>query len=815
MSIISSHSLARQLRTASLLAVTLSCSTAVLAYSAGDKPEQEQRKQDLSLYDLNLYDLNKNGQLERYENPAIPVAERVQDLIARMSLTQKINMLMGTGFTMDAIGGSNKVPGAAGETFPLKEFGIPSIVLADGPAGLRISPHRQDDEQTYYATAFPTATLLASSWNTKLLELVGAAMGQEAKEYGVDVFLAPGMNIQLNPLGGRAFEYYSEDPVLSGNMAAAMVNGVESNGIGSTIKHYVANNIETNRMHLDTVVSGRAMREIYLKGFEIAIAKSQPWAVMSSYNKVNGTYASQSNSLLLDVLRDELGFKGLVMSDWFAGDDSAQQVAAGNDLIMPGSKANEQQIIDGLEQGRLTEQAIDRNLARVLNTVFHSPVMQNYQYSNKPNLQAHATLARNAAAEGIVLLKNNGNALPLAKHVKSVATFGNTSFDFIAGGSGSGDVNEAYTVSLAQGLEQAGFSIDNQLQSSYSEYIATEKAKQPKPKFHFLLPPPIGEMGVSTELIAEKAKQADIALITIGRNAGEFADRQIANDFTLSDKEQQLIEQVSNAFHKEGKKVVVLLNVGGIIEIASWRDKVDAIALVWQGGQEAGNAAVDVLTGKVNPSGKLTATIPLRYQDLPNVDGFPGEVLEDKEIVNPYINMPSGKPSRTHYHQDIYVGYRYFDTFAKDVAYPFGYGLSYTAFAYKSPNFSFHKLGLDVEIDVTNTGLVTGKEAIQLYVGAPQGKLAKPAQELKAFNKTRQLQPGESERLSLKVDLRDLASFDEQSSRWIVEPGKYQVFIGASSRDIRQQFSFTVDKEYIVSDKLTRLTASETLNIMR
>ena len=436
MNVFSLALLPRKLAKLSLLATALGTSVGFSAHlyateSAG-----------LNTFDLSSYDLNKSGTIEPYENPALPTSERINDLISRMSLPQKVNMLMGTGFSMDAFGGSRKVPGAAGESYPLAEFGLPSIVLADGPAGLRISPIRENDEQRYYATAFPTATLLASSWNTELLQQVGAAMGQEVKEYGVDVFLAPGMNIQLNPLGGRTFEYYSEDPVLSGNMAAAMVNGVESHGVGSTIKHYVANNIETNRMHLDAVVSGRAMREIYLRGFEIAIEKSQPWAVMSAYNKLNGTYTSQDSKLLIDILRDEFGFTGLVMSDWFAGDDSALQVAAGNDLIMPGSRVNYEQIVDGIEQGKLNEAQLDRNLANVLNVVFQAPVMQGYKYSNQPNLAAHAELARSAAAEGIVLLKNTNNTLPLSKKITSVATFGKTSFDFIAGGSGSGDVNE-------------------------------------------------------------------------------------------------------------------------------------------------------------------------------------------------------------------------------------------------------------------------------------------------------------------------------------------------------------------------------------
>lgn len=747
-------------------------------------------------------DLNANGTMEAYENTALPQSIRIDDLLARMTLQQKVNMVTGTGFALDNIGGSQKVPGAAGSTYPLSEFGIPSIVLADGPAGLRISPTRENDTQTYYATAFPIATTLASTWNIELVEQVGKAMGEEIKEYGVDVFLAPGMNIQLNPLAGRNFEYYSEDPLVSGKMAASIVNGVESFGVGTTIKHFVANNIETSRMLLDAKISDRAMREIYLKGFEIAVKEAQPWAIMSSYNKINGTYTSQSSTLLTKVLREEWGFAGTVMTDWFGGDDSAAQMVAGNDLIMPGMEANRQQIIQAIESGSLQEAELDRNLHNIFTLIFNSPAMSDYQYSNKPDLLGNATVARQAAAEGVVLLKNNNQTLPLLGEIKNIAAFGNTSYDFIAGGTGSGDVNEAYTVSLVEGLANASLTIDTELQTIYQEFAKVEKAKQIKPKTIFELVPPIREMPIDSALIAAKSKSADIALITLGRNSGEFKDRD-ASDFELSSTEQALISQVSDYFHQQNKKVVVVLNIGNVIETASWKDKVDAIVLPWQGGQEAGNAVVDVLTGKVNPSGKLAVTYPVSYQQIPSAKTFPGTPLSDEIVIDPYLNMPLGKRTEIDYNEGIYVGYRFFDSFNQDVSFPFGYGLSYTDFNYSDISLSEQQFvdQLSVSVKVTNVGKTAGKEVVQIYVTAPKGRLEKPQQELKGFAKTALLAPGESQTLTIQMDAQRLASYSETLSQWLLEKGQYQVSVSTSSRDVRQQLSFVIQEEQVLDGK--------------
>ena len=408
-----------------------------------------------------------------------------EEVISKLSLEDKAHFVIGVG--MEGFSGDNAVigatrnlvPGAAGTTYPLDSLGIPSIVLADGPAGLRIDPTREGDSATYYCTHFPIGTLLASTWNTKLIEEVGQAIGEEVKEYGTDVLLAPALNIMRNPLCGRNFEYYSEDPVVAGKTASAYITGVQKNDVGTSIKHFAANNQETNRMNTDARISQRALREIYLKGFEIAIKESKPWTVMTSYNYINGTYSSESKDLVETILRDEWGYEGTVMTDWFGGKDGAKQMWAGNDMLQPGKQEQFDSIVAGVKSGKLSEADLDRNVQRILNLVEKSPRFQGYQFSNKPDLEAHAQVTRQSAGEGMVLMKNE-NALPLAESVKNVALYGITSYDFIAGGTGSGNVNHAYVVSLLDGLKNGGYTVSEELKTAYETCAAECKAAKEK-----------------------------------------------------------------------------------------------------------------------------------------------------------------------------------------------------------------------------------------------------------------------------------------------------------------------------------------------
>ncbi len=690
-----------------------------------------------------------------------------------------------------------RVLGAAGGNAVIPRLGIPETVFADGPAGLRIQPKRKNDPNTYYATAFPVGTSLASTWNTELIESVGEAMGEEVKEYGVDVLLAPAANIHRNPLNGRNFEYFSEDPLLSGKIAASYIKGVQSYDVGTSLKHFSANNQETNRLSVNAHITERAMREIYLKGFEIAVKEAQPWTIMTAYNKIDGYYASASHDLLTKVLREEWGYKGIVMTDWFAGypgfttimdksktSDVVAQVEAGNDLMMPGTQAQKDKLIKAIKDGAVDEQALNNSLRRILEYISATPTVKKYKYSNKPDLNAHAQVTRSAATEGMVLLKNDQNVLPYSNTTGTIAVFGGTSYSFLSGGTGSGDVNEAYSISLIEGLNNAGYKIDKELQGMYEPFVKDAEAKEMKRRAEHggLLSDVqrLPEMPLSNELANKKAQSSEVAIITLGRNAGEQHDRKIDNDFYLGQDEVKMINTVTEAFHAVNKKVIIILNIGGVIETASWKDKVDAILLAWQPGQEGGNSVADVLSGKSNPSGKLTMTFPIDYNHHASAANWMG--------------VPKHDPKEVFYKEGIYVGYRYFNTFGVEPSYEFGYGHSYTTFEYadlklSSTNF---KDEIEVLVTVTNTGKVAGKEVVQLYVSAPAKLADKPSEELKAFAKTKELAPGKSQTLKFKLKASDLASFIDDQSAWIAEKGTYTVKIGASCLDIKMKKDFSL-----------------------
>ena len=725
-------------------------------------------------------------------------ANNIEEVIKAMTLEEKAQLLVGGGndgfVGSGAMLGHQKkfVPGAAGTTVAIPRLGIPATVQCDGPAGVHIDAHREGDSRDYYATGFPVGTCLASTWNTDLVRKVGEAIGNETLEYGCDVVLGPGMNLHRNPLCGRNFEYYSEDPVVTGLIGTAFVLGVQSQGVGVSAKHFAVNSQESDRTRVDERLSQRALRELYLKGFEMMVRKSNPWTIMSAYNKINGIYAQGNKDLLTNILRDDWGYKGIVETDWIGKREDLpveQEVAAGNDLMMPGYPAQVKDIVNAVKSGKLDVNDVDRNVRRMLEYIVKTPRFKGYKYSGEPDLKAHAAITRQSSTEGMVLLKNNA-ALPI-RGLKTVALFGVNSYDFMSGGLGSGAVNVGYSVDMVTGLKNIGVATTPQLTEIYQNYVKYAKAKlkaDKNPMMWFLDQgqPKLDEIEITERCVANEEPKADAAIITIGRQAGEGMDRQINGEFNLSKTEQDMIFRVSDAFHAKGKKVIVIINSGSVMETASWRDRVDAILVAWQPGIEGGNSVADILTGKVNPSGKLTMTWPIAAVDHPSTANFAKEY-----DMYTYKNMEGwGKGNIpgvdfSNHEEDIYVGYRYFDTFKKDVAYPFGFGLSYTTFEMGKPSVKANGKNIEVSVTVKNTGKVAGKQVAQVYVTAPKGAYEKPAKELKAFGKTRELKPGESQTLKMTLEKRDLASFDEANSQWKVDAGNYLFQVGTDVESIK------------------------------
>ena len=730
--------------------------------------------------------------------------DNIDEVLEAMTLQEKATLAVG--------GRQSLVAGAAGGTQAIPRLGIPQTVLADGPAGLRIDPTRRGTDNTYYCTGFPVGTVMACTWNVELVEEMTKAMGNEVLEYGTDVILGPGMNLHRNPLCGRNFEYFSEDPVLSGKISAAFVRGIQSQGVGVSVKHFAFNDQEINRMENDAQIGVRAIRELYLKNFEIAVRESAPWTIMSSYNKVNGTYTQQSHDLLTTILRDEWGYEGIVMTDWGNKEGTVKAVQAGNDLMEPGNASETQRIVAAVQDGTLSEEDLNRNVRRILEYIVKTPRFNGYKYSEKPDLEAHAELVRKAAAEGMVLLKNGEHVLPF-EQAPRIALFGLNAYKSIAGGTGSGNVNKPYVRHISEGLEAGGFQIDKTVANIYATYRDYQNAENAGASF---LPGQalgggatfgegiVPEMAIRQEVVNNSVSRNDAAVIVIGRNAGEGDDRVLEADFELAQCERDLIANVCNAYHKAGKKVIVVLNVGGVIETASWKSQPDAILLAWTPGQEVGNSVADVLLGKSNPSGKLSMTFPQNYLDIPSSANFP--------YYKPQAQRNAGRggfggfsgfgqPAKirnydyTKYDEGLNVGYRYFNTKKVEVSYPFGFGLSYTTFQYGKPSVKVNGDGMvTVTVSVKNTGNVSGKEAVQVYISAPAGGLEKPACELKAFAKTGLLEPGQSQTLTMKIPAYDLASFNDSASAWETASGQYTVLVGASVEDIRGTVTFKQGK---------------------
>ena len=733
-------------------------------------------------------------------------AENIDEVINAMTLEEKCHLVLGCGMHFND---EAKFPGTAGSSFGIARLGIPETYCADSQQGLRMDSKRAWDHRDYYPTDFVASMTLASTWDREAAFKVGQGIGNEVKEFGLDWILSPSMNLIRNPLCGRNHEYYSEDPYLSGTIAAGYVNGVQSEGTAACPKHFIANNQETNRNNNISQISQRALREIYLKAFEIMIKESNPWTIMTSYNKLNGPYALQNYELLTTIVRDEWGWKGMYVSDWNAGDDAVAAMKAGNDMLQPGQDRQYQAILAAAKSGELSMDVLNANVKRILEYVVktHNFKCQQRDGSfvatkepslllcSEKNLKAHAQVVREVGADGIVLLKNSG-ILPLTG--KKVALFGCTSYDWISGGSGFGGTSVGhYTVSLIEGLRSAGYEVYKPLIGLYTKHIADEEKRlfpNGRPPFSLMPPARAEEKQFTAEEMNAAIEGSDVAIISLGRKSGEAADRSEA-DFYLKEGEAQLIKAVSEAYHAKGKKVVVLLDICSPIEVASWQNQIDALVCTWQGGQESGFSVADVLSGKVNPSGKLPMTFQIKYGDAYADKNFPSNV-DDKTLgamfmwgynkdQAPKERQPQANIDYTNYEEDIYVGYRYFDSFGKPVDYPFGFGLSYTTFGYE--NLSVSEAGgvYTVKVDVKNTGDKAGRNVVELFVAAPNSKKAnKPEKELRNYAKTKLLQPGETETVTMKVTTEDLASFNEKASAWKTDAGVYTFMICSSANDV-------------------------------
>ena len=727
-------------------------------------------------------------------------AENIDEVVKALTLEEKCHLVLGRGmhFNDDA-----KFPGTAGSTFSVNRLGIPETYCADSQQGLRMNATRVWDHNDYYPTDFVASMTLASTWDREAAFKVGQGIGNEVREFGLDWILSPAMNLIRNPLCGRNHEYYSEDPYLSGTIAAGYVKGVQSEGTAACPKHFVANNQETNRNNNISQVSQRALREIYLKAFEIMVKESNPWTIMTSYNKLNGPYALQNRELLTTIVRDEWGWKGMFVSDWNAGDDAVAAMLAGNDMLQPGQDKQYKAILEAAKSGKLPMEVLDANVKRILEYVVKTHNFKGYKYSNEPNLKAHAQVVRQVGADGIVLLKNSG-ILPLIG--KRVALFGCTSYDWISGGSGFGGTSVGhYTVSLVEGLRSAGYEVYKPLISTYTQHIAAEEKRlfpNGRPPFSLTPPARAEEKQFTADELNAAINGSDVAIISLGRKSGEAADRSEA-DFYLKEGEAKLIKAVSEAYHAKGKQVVVLLDICSPIDVASWQNQIDALVCTWQGGQESGFSVADVLSGKVNPSGKLPMTFQVKYGDAYADKNFPSNV-DDKTLgamfmwgynkdQAPKERKPQANIDYTNYEEDIYVGYRYFDSFGKAVAYPFGFGLSYTTFSYTNMSVSEANGVYTVKVDVKNTGTKAGRNVVELFVAAPNSKkLNKPEKELRNYAKTRLLQPGQTETVTMTVKAEDLASFNEKASAWKTDAGRYDFLICSSSSDVEAKASANV-----------------------
>ncbi len=639
---------------------------------------------------------------------------------------------------------------SAWTTVPVERLGVPEMIVSDGPHGVRRVPDAKSMMMNSLpATCFPTASCLASSWDVELLHALGEALADECIALNVDVLLGPGVNMKRSPLGGRNFEYFSEDPYLAGELAASLIAGIQGKGVGTSLKHFAANNQESQRFTVSAQVDERTLNEIYLPAFETAVKRAQPWTVMCAYNKLNGTYCSEHHELLVDILKNKWGFEGLVVSDWGAVRDRVAALKGGLDLEMPGPQDNRvQAVVEAVRSGELAEPILNEAVRRILNIVYKA---QETPKGGVFDVDAHHLLARKIAAEGMVLLKNNA-LLPL-KGQQHIAVIGRAAKEAHFQGGGSSHINPTKVAVPFDELQyQAG-----EVELGYAEgYPADETFRQD-----------LIDQAVSL------AQSADVALLYVALPTFKESEGYDRSDLDLTEQQIALIKAVA----KVQPNTAVILNNGAPVAMGAWIDDVAAVLEAWMMGQAGGGAIADILFGQANPGGKLAETFPIKSADTPA-----------------FINWP-GEAGAVRYGEGIFIGYRYYDAKEVPVLFPFGYGLSYTNFAYGNPSLSAANFrdvdGLTVTVDVTNTGSVTGKEIVQVYVHDRQSGLARPEKELKAFSKV-ELQPGETKTLSFELDFRAFAYYHPIYQQWITEDGEFDILIGASSADIRHTLTTTL-----------------------
>ncbi|MBN2392513.1 MAG: glycoside hydrolase family 3 C-terminal domain-containing protein [Anaerolineae bacterium] len=629
-------------------------------------------------------------------------------------------------------------------TTAIPHLDVPALVVSDGPHGVR---HPIDINKigslSHPATCFPTASSLACTWDIELVHEMGQALAEEANALGVGVLLGPGNNMKRTPLCGRNFEYFSEDPYLGGEMAASLIEGMQSGGVGASLKHFAFNNQEYQRFSISAEVDERTMHEIYLAGFEKAVKKGKPWTVMCAYNKLNGTYCSEHHWLLVDILKDTWGFEGLVMSDWGAVHNRVASLNGGLDLEMPGPKPNRvQAVIKAVQDGMLDEAVLDESVRRILRIAFKAAETTKGDAFDQ---QAHNALARKVAAEGMVLLKNNG-VLPLKDDLTRIAVIGRAAESPHFQGGGSSHINPTMVALPIKELQQ--YAKNTEL--IYAEgYPADDQFRQD-----------LIDQAVSV------AGKAEVALLYIALPTYKDSEGYDRADLDLTAQQVALIKVVGDA----QPKTVVILNNGSAVVVGEWIAHVSAVLEAWTMGQAGGGAIADILFGKMNPSGKLAETFPVKLADTPAYLNYPGE---------------NGKVT---YGEGLFIGYRYYEAKQIPVQFPFGYGGSYTTFAYSNPTVSatfFQDTdGVTMTVDVTNTGPVTGKEVVQVYVHDHKSALVRPYKELKGFAKI-ELQPGETKTVTIPLDFRAFAFYHSGYGQWITEDGEFDILIGTSSADIR------------------------------